>query len=476
MASVFYDCRYIVILLIWPLDQTLSEFSNIFVRQSNISVTTNITSNGQAVTVSINATEAISDFQAALEAEGVTYDGDVEIAATRLINYDGCNTVRRGLIYQGWIQSWKIMNQILKEVDNMNWNEAAAVEYLGPPGLNKGVQADIQRIFRQWATIQPGYITTPFDWRLHVRCDDPKGKCGDPCNFEDPGPYAYTTNRDSDSGIARINFCPLYFMTLDLDTAIKNGKDSSMGSEWVYNVDSYMMNKAHVWAHELMHIDWATKANDYGPNKHVSDIRMWAKQAVPPGEPPVWQEFKANGAQAVKALARFSGGAPRGQYVAQNADSLALYASVRYIQAQLGNVYPHLPLSPAAPDSVYDPNNPESDGIGPLPIATNHLAGWDLYKDGTVALPAVENLYSYSHDTPCPFTYPDDNSTLPPFNAVYDEDTEDDPDYAFNFTAFATADDFDQSYTDQLNSWWGGLYMLRPIPRPRQLQLRQAEP
>ncbi|KAI0478216.1 hypothetical protein F4859DRAFT_513800 [Xylaria cf. heliscus] len=187
-----------------------------------ITVTTNITFNHQPVSVNINVTEAISSFQAALKAEGVAYEGDIEAAATRLVGYDGCAPWDRDEIYKGWVESWQIMNLILREADNMNWNEASAVEYLGPSSLNAGVQTRIKNLYKQWGTIQPGYIPTYFDWRLHVRCDDPYKLCKNQCHpdVNQRGPYAYTANRDANSGLARINFCPRYFRTPDLRGAI----------------------------------------------------------------------------------------------------------------------------------------------------------------------------------------------------------------------------------------------------------------
>ncbi|RYP18792.1 hypothetical protein DL765_003727 [Monosporascus sp. GIB2] len=412
-------------------------------------VTTSITSDQQPVSVEVNITQATSYFESALEAEGEDFDGDIGAAATRLVRYDGCDNWDTNEIYKGWVQSWKIMNQVLREVDNINWNEASAVEYLGPPGLIGPVQSRIKDLYKRWATIQPGYVTTPFDWRLHVRCDDPRRRCKDPCdsNPANRGPYAYATNRDADSGLARINFCPRYFQTLNLKDAIDNGNDPSLGPEWQYDVGTYMMNKAHVWAHELMHIDWATNAESYGNNRHVSDLRLKARA----GGQEI--EVKAYGPQVVKALARYPN--DPGEWTMRNADSLALYASVRYIQSQLGGVYPHLPLAPAAPSTVWDPQDRESDS---LPRETVDLMAWDLYNEnGTVALPAVHNLYSVYQDPNCPASYSTDTMTVPG-DDVWDEDAEDNPDYEVTFDTFATADDLDEDYTNQLNDWWSQLY------------------
>lgn len=54
-----------------------------------------------------------------------------------------------------------------------------------------------------------------------------------------------------------------------------------------------------------------------------------------------------------KGLARV--GCATGFWTLQNADSLTLYALAKHIQKRLGNIYPHIPLAPAAPSGVEFP-------------------------------------------------------------------------------------------------------------------------
>ncbi|KAI0478217.1 hypothetical protein F4859DRAFT_49976 [Xylaria cf. heliscus] len=118
------------------------------------------------------------------------------------------------------------------------------------------------------------------------------------------------------------------------------------------------MNKAHIWAHELMHVDWAVNALSYGPNKHIGDLQLILKA----NDKSI--TVAAYGPQVVKALARYA--QDTGEWVIRNADSLSLYATVRYIQSKLHNVYPHLPLAPAAPSDVRDPDSCESNLVSML--------------------------------------------------------------------------------------------------------------
>ena len=76
----------------------------------------------------------------------------------------------------------------------MDLNSAAAVDYLGPTSSSEAIRSSFKSIFKKHATIQPGYLSTPFDWRLPVRCDDPRNKC--PCGVPSTT-VAYTRLNDS---------------------------------------------------------------------------------------------------------------------------------------------------------------------------------------------------------------------------------------------------------------------------------------
>lgn len=96
------------------------------------------------------------------------------------------------------------------------------------------------------------------------------------------------------------------------------------------------MSKGWVWFHELLHIDWATKAND---QNHVKDIRFSMRDVD--GKK---KSFPATGALNNKILARNSQNT--GFWTSRNADSYTAFALSRYVQSQIGGIYPHLPLAP----------------------------------------------------------------------------------------------------------------------------------
>lgn len=59
---------------------------------------------------------------------------------------------------------------------NIDWNNAAALEFLGAPGLNQGKQGQIQAVLKNVATMIYSY-ENPFQHYIKVRCDDPRKKC-----------------------------------------------------------------------------------------------------------------------------------------------------------------------------------------------------------------------------------------------------------------------------------------------------------
>jgi hypothetical protein len=128
--------------------------------------------------------------------------------------------------------------------EKIDFDSAAALEYLGPSGLNVRAQPQIQGVFSNAATVYPGSILNPFQHYVVVRCDDPKNRChnddedNDPCN-PNPGPNppqpnpatsslnAYSLDKDPDhaGSSGMINFCKRYFRKPTLDAAISTGRN-----------------------------------------------------------------------------------------------------------------------------------------------------------------------------------------------------------------------------------------------------------
>src|ERR1700722_6465241 len=81
---------------------------------------------------------------------------------TRLVGYDGCTCCpfdQGNAIKVAWRQSWDGMD-VIPELP-IDWNEAAALEYLGPPGFNAQYQATIQQILNNLGTMNGHWVEVP---------------------------------------------------------------------------------------------------------------------------------------------------------------------------------------------------------------------------------------------------------------------------------------------------------------------------
>ncbi|EAW20625.1 uncharacterized protein NFIA_030580 [Aspergillus fischeri NRRL 181] len=299
-------------------------------------------------------TEAEQEITEAIATSGYNIsdfaDFNLTILGTALTGEDGCTTLQKKQIRSGWVESWKIMNYIYKVAKaGIDFNEAAAVEYLGPPSMNQDQWSNYKAIYLNLATIQPGWkILDPFDWfawKIAVRCDDPGLQCS--CG-RDVNTIAYTVQKDPKHQVAAINFCPQYFSLQTLKDAMYWADTTHTPGEYA-DLNNYYNNQALVWIHELLHIDWVSMASSSGNIHHVSDIKVGYEE----GNKGVMRYYTAYGPRMCKALARL--GWATGKWTIQNADSLTLYAFAKYVQNALGNIYPHLPLAPPAPKSATIP-------------------------------------------------------------------------------------------------------------------------
>ncbi|KAI9759412.1 MAG: hypothetical protein M1840_003357 [Geoglossum simile] len=219
---------------------------------------------------------------------------------TRLIGFDSCDPTEVDVIQAAWEDSWQVMDTI-REI-NMNWDEAAAVDFLEPPGYNREQRAVIQDILRNLGTITGhGIPFPPLDWQIHVRCDDLKNWCPT---------AAYTTNR-GENGITTINFCPRFFTKPTLSAAMTNAR-RMRNPRQIFNLESY--DRTTNFRIEFRDADSGRlKTRDvYGPER-------------------------------AKILARYRDDSDIGGIIVRSDENLEMYALAKFIQAQF-RAYPHLPL------------------------------------------------------------------------------------------------------------------------------------
>lgn len=107
---------------------------------------------------------------------------------TWLYGYIGCKKQFPGgkaKIDGAYYDSW-VMANVAGVKSDIDWNEAAALEFLGAPGLNKDKQSQIQAVLANIATVIYTYKNPLFVHYIKVRCDDPLKRCqnrpkDDPC-------------------------------------------------------------------------------------------------------------------------------------------------------------------------------------------------------------------------------------------------------------------------------------------------------
>ncbi|KAJ5951404.1 uncharacterized protein N7479_009817 [Penicillium vulpinum] len=319
---------------------------------------------------------------------------------TFLYKYLDCNKNfgpgAKDKIDEAYHDAWLISNTA-GVASGINWNSAAAMEFLGPSGLNQAQQPQIQAVFANTATVINGH-KSPFQHFIKIRCDDPEKLCQNqpdqdpyqpnPLNSGDPPkptPLSYSRNSDPDNpDTPMINFCGGFFARRSLADAITYGM--ALASPDNFNLANYD-NRAQAFLHGLYHLDLA--ANSPDPNPRVYDLRIDIKL----GAHGRIYTTDVYGPFNCKVLARWLGRDPGshfvGYYIQRNSDSLVYYAFAKYLMSKNGNVYPHLPIvTPGIAGPFYPPYRPDSlavfvtEGSNFYLNTTDDLTIWDSSPGG----------------------------------------------------------------------------------------------
>jgi hypothetical protein len=263
----------------------------------------------------------------------------------------GCNRDQKNAINRAYDNFKTLSNQA--GVRKIEFNSAAAVDYLGPPGFNKKQQERIQAVFTNAATVYPGSILNPFQYSIVVRCDDPFKRCHDddperdPCNpHPEPNPpdgstrtsavNAYSRNKDPSDASASgmVNFCKNFFNKNNLDNAIARGRQLDRNDN--LRLTNYLNQGEMVHAgdlrsicwqltaetlfHELLHLDLVADSINNQPNPVVDDMTItWNERNK--GDQLVLKEGRVYGPLRAKLMARFqpeSFDSPTGWFVQRN--------------------------------------------------------------------------------------------------------------------------------------------------------------
>jgi hypothetical protein len=172
---------------------------------------------------------------------------DVEFLSINLKGWQGCNNAQSAKISAAWENAVRMAAAVK---DNVDLNEAASVEYFGPPVFSEDYKDEIRGVFSNAATFSQGskWTPTPFKWDAYVRCDNWKGNCNT------RGVAAYNVNKigtpegkDAKSDDERerstpvMNFCPMWFRLPSLTEKIALNRDENI--RFKYDLESYASNR-----------------------------------------------------------------------------------------------------------------------------------------------------------------------------------------------------------------------------------------
>lgn len=172
-------------------------------------------------------------------------DQPLSVNSINLAGWQGCSSADQTIISR----SWEDAVTLAESLTSPNFNEAAALEYLGPPGYNKAYQQSISDIFTRLSTFGQGSKGEPsfFKWTIYVRCDDWLNIC---TKLRSAG--AYTENRVGGPNGPKatfgarldsttvINYCPLFFDLPNLNDKI--GQNQNEEANIKLNLDWYRGN------------------------------------------------------------------------------------------------------------------------------------------------------------------------------------------------------------------------------------------
>ncbi|KAI1115450.1 hypothetical protein F5Y14DRAFT_129786 [Nemania sp. NC0429] len=276
---------------------------------------------------------------------------DVGIQSVNLKFKDQCK--RRSEIEAAWDDAIKLLTSLPK----VDFNDVAAIDYFGPPALNKKYQSGIQKVFDNAKTFGQGWKITPTPFKVVVNVDcgeNTERELDSHCKEIEPGLKAYTWNTKNvdGSGPKRYNdksatmnmyLCNSFFGHETLAKQI-NAFKNDPNYEHKYNM-KYYSNRAYVILHEMMHANRI--AYEPNGNRQIVDLKMTVYKYEQNKGDRFYKRRLVNadayGPENSKVLAR-TNRKKIATDITLNADNYAQYVLAKYVQSQIG-AYPWLPIA-----------------------------------------------------------------------------------------------------------------------------------
>jgi hypothetical protein len=168
------------------------------------------------------------------------------VQSVNLRGFEGCDDYMRVAIKNGWEDAISMAHNVK---DDINFNNAAELQFLGPPGYNLNRRENIQAVFEKASGFGQGSWRVPAASRIdvYVRCDDRLDKCksGAPAYTENKmknqpdGPKPKTVQEHREASPV-ITYCPSYFDMKRLDELISSNQKEDLAHR--VNLDHYQQN------------------------------------------------------------------------------------------------------------------------------------------------------------------------------------------------------------------------------------------
>ncbi|KAL6365955.1 hypothetical protein LRP88_00538 [Fusarium phalaenopsidis] len=269
---------------------------------------------------------------------------------TSLFGFNGCDDkdkTWREKIIEAYSDASELVNH--EDItEDLDFNSAAALQFLGPSGLNKDQQAQIQNVITNLATVKEGASWFTPNWIREP--DDPDNPKCPPASAqgEDQSAetIAYARNpfeKDNDK-YSDITFCPAFFRLRNLGNAMAYGSGHThpILKADLRNYES----RADTFLHELLHLDLAANSKDGNPNPDIRDLLIKFTFSTGPdkGKKSVWT--KVYGPRLAKILTSFQPwrkDQPLGYFIQSSDDSYTMFILAIYVQRKFG-YYPYIPM------------------------------------------------------------------------------------------------------------------------------------
>ncbi|KAF3046677.1 hypothetical protein E8E11_000177 [Didymella keratinophila] len=282
-------------------------------------------------------------------------------AASNLVDYRFKlqNKAWKSLTKEAYTDANKLVDA--ENVKNqIDWNSAAALQFLGPSGLNKNEQGQVQTVFRNVATVHEGTSWYTPNW-IDSACpqDDDDPKCPPEYIFNpDDGEgdtTAYVRNPDEHGNqekYSKIAFCKQFFDYRNLGNAM--AYDCAPSHPIMKSDVRKYHSRANIFLYELFHLDLAADSKNDSPNHQIKDLKikdLKIKFIIGTGDEDergkVTKWGKVYGARYAKTLARFQPirrDVSLGYFVQRSDENLVQFALAQYVQSTFG-FYPYIPIT-----------------------------------------------------------------------------------------------------------------------------------